>query len=117
MGVEPSGAHPARQVIQAKPRKHQFRNKRHQGQIEATHPGDFCQDIIQVVSGALARPDSRHEPTLLPDVIGNVVRVVYNRKVEVGKENNHYDVRQRVKRLSIGKLLGKPSKAGANDNG
>ena len=117
VGVEPPGAHPARQVVQAKPRQHEFRNERDQGQIEATHPGDFRQDIIQVVGGALARPDSRHEPTLLFDVIGNLVRVVDNRKVEVGKENNHYNVRQRVKRLPIGKLLGKPGKAGADDNG
>ena len=56
-----------------------------------------------MIGGPLAGPDAGDESPLLAHVVGNLVRVVHNRKVEVREEEDQNNVRHGVQRLAPGK--------------
>src|SRR5690242_9586201 len=103
-------------MVHSKASEHHLRNQRNQCKVKTAYPGNLCQNVVQMVSRPLAWADAGNESSLLPDVICNFVRIVNNREVEVGKEDNQDDVSQRIKRLAPAKSRLEPVQRGAQSS-
>src|ERR1700686_4552047 len=87
-------------MVQVNASNHPFGNQRSDDEIGGSYQGDAGQNLIDVVSSALARTDSGNKSAILPHVVGNLVRVEDNGNIEVGEENDACGVEHGVHRLA-----------------
>ena len=67
-------------------------------QVDRAGQRDPRQDRVDVLGRPLARPDARDEPAVLPHVLGDVIGIEDDRRVEVREEDDAGDVQQVVER-------------------
>ena len=53
---------------------------------------ELFQNSVQIITGGLARPDTRDETALLLQIIRNLDRIEGDRGIEISEENNQYDI-------------------------
>src|SRR5579885_174976 len=80
-----------RQALQLDALDHDLRNDRQQRQVEPAHHSDLRKDLVHVLGGILAGPDSGNEAAVFAHVIRCFVRVEDNRNVEEAEEHDQDD--------------------------
>src|SRR5262245_54639035 len=81
-------------------RNHPFGNERDHDQVKRTDQRDPRQNLVDVVSSALAGANAGDEPTVLAHVVSHFAWVENNRNVEVSEKNDSYRVQKRIQRLA-----------------
>ena len=74
-------------------------------QVDGARQRDPRQDRVDVLRGPLARTDARDEAAVLPHVLGHVIRIEDDRRVEVAEEDDAGDVEQVVERHAAVELV------------
>ena len=95
-------------MIQAQSCQHNLRNERDKSQVDPAYPGDLGKNVIQVIRGTFARPDTWNKPALLTHVVGYFVGVINNREIEMRKKHDQDDVADRIQGLAPGKQTHEP---------
>ena len=70
------------------PLQQDLRQNRDERQIDGAGQREPRQNRVDVLRGPLARPDAGNEPAVLPHVLGDVVRIEDDRRVEVREEDD-----------------------------
>ncbi len=86
-------------------RTHELGNNRNESKIQRTHKRNARQDIVDIVRGALTGANSWNESAVFPHVVGNLVGVEDDRRIEVAEENDPADI-QKVKERFPGAQIG-----------
>ena len=70
-------------------------------EIDRADRGDAGQHVVDVLGRPLARPDAGNEAAVLLQLVGGVLRIEDDGRVEEGEEDDHRAVEQHVERLPV----------------
>ena len=87
-------------------RDQDFGNETHNGEIERANNGDARENIIDVLSGSLARADAGDKAAVLLQIVGGLRRVEHDRRVKEGKKHDERDVEDEKQRPAVAKQRG-----------
>ena len=62
--------------------------------------------VVDVLGGALARPDAGDEAAVLLEIVGGLGRVEHDRRIEEGEEDDQRDVEDEEQRPPVAELRG-----------
>src|SRR6266550_6900995 len=97
-------------VVTARYRKEEVRQNSHDTEVQGPGQCDPGQHELQVLGGRAARPDTWNEPAVLLHVIGTFLRIERDADVEVGEEDDQYEVDRDVHpRLLVDQIVVHPT--------
>src|SRR6476619_2200142 len=97
-------------VVAAGHRKEEVRQDRHDAEIQGPRQRDPRQYELQVLGSRAAGPDTRNEPAVLLHVISTFLGVKRDADVEIGKEDDQYEVDRDVHpRLLVDQIVVHPA--------
>ena len=89
------------QMLQVNAGDHDIRDDAEDRQVNSTHDRDLGQDVVHVLGGVSARPDTGNESAVFPHVIRRFVGVENNGHVEEAEENDPQDEQYNVERFPV----------------
>src|SRR5579875_3832914 len=110
--IKPRASQPGWEVVQSQARKHDFGDNGNQSEVKAAHPRNLRKNFIQMIGCPLAGADAGNKTSLLANIIRDFIRVIDDRKVKMRKENDEYNVSQRIKGFAPSKGPLEPAQPG-----
>lgn len=84
----------------------QFRQRADQRQIQRANGRQPRQHIVEIAGGVLARPNTGNEAAMLAKIIGRLLGIENNRRVEEGKKQDRRHIERQIQRLAMGQDTG-----------
>ena len=78
-----------------------FRQHADSGEVEGADHSDPGEHVVDIFGGALAGPDAGQEAAILLQIVGRVLRIEDDRRIEEGEEDDQRHVDQDMQRLTL----------------
>ena len=87
-------------------RDQDLRQEADQRQIDRADRGQPGEHIVQIGGGVLARPDARNEAVIALQIVGGLLGIEDDRRVEEAEEDDHRRVERQIERLPVAEIGG-----------